>query len=183
MYSHNRDGPPPTTTLPSKQSFTLPCLHTRATVDLLTNHRADTGRRRLRSASTRGAAHFWKPVTHDILMRLLITSLSLNFSSCDWVLFCFFLSRSFSPNFGEVFVNTNLSILKVLCLSAVCLTHICNMWLLTAALLFSLLGEYFANYHMDWCNNLCIQQVSVKTRCLPQRTESAGLLPWDGLFS
>lgn len=36
------------------------------------------------------------------------------------------------------------------------------MWLLTAALLFSLLGEYFANYHMGWCNNLCIQQVSVK---------------------
>lgn len=40
---------------------------------------ADTDRLQLKNRSTREAAHFWKPVTHDISMRHSIFLLSLNF--------------------------------------------------------------------------------------------------------
>lgn len=160
MYSHNRDGPPPITTLPSKQSFTLPCLHTRASVNLLTNHRADPGRLRLRNTSTRGA-HFWKPATHDILMRLLITSLSLNFSSWDWV---FFSATPSIPTLVKFCKYKPFSFKNTFSLRRVSDTYLptCGSSQLLCCFLYSV--SIFANYHMDWCNHLCIQQVSVKDR-------------------
>lgn len=102
---------------------------------------ADTVRLWLKNRSTRGTAHFWKPVTHDIFMEHSVFLLSLNavddpFSSHGY---------TFSDDL-EIWLHFWKLIFlsfETYPFSSLCVLHTsANMWFLTAALFFPLLGEY-----------------------------------------